>query len=80
MPLFDYSCRACGHTFEALVRKSNPPVCPNCKGEDLERLMSLPAVKSESTTRNAMKAAKQRDAKQGAERVYTQREYEKNHD
>jgi putative FmdB family regulatory protein len=80
MPLFDFSCRSCGKQSELLIRGSATPTCPHCKSTDLDKLLSLPTVKSESTKQNALKAAKARDAKQGAERIYTQREYEKNHD
>ncbi len=80
MPIYDYSCRGCGHTFEALVRGTTQPSCPACKGQDLERHFSLPAVRSESTKDPAMGAAKKRDAKQAAEQTYTQRQYEAHHD
>ncbi len=79
MPIYDYSCRACGHKFEALIRK-NEPTCPECQGQDLERLMSLPSIKSESTHGLAMRAAKKRDKSQATENVRTQREYELHHD
>jgi putative FmdB family regulatory protein len=80
MPIFEYRC-ACGHEFEALVRPGKqPPPCPACGGTGLERLFSLPAVKSDSTRAKAMKAAKARDKKQATERVNEQRNYEKNHD
>ncbi|MEP6491785.1 MAG: zinc ribbon domain-containing protein [bacterium] len=80
MPIYDYSCRACGNQFEALVRRETVPVCPKCQGSDLERHFSPPAVSSETTRGLAMRAANKRDAKQAAENNYTQREYEKNHD
>lgn len=82
MPIFDYTCRACGHEFEALTRgsSSKPPTCPECQSEDAERLLSMPRVKSESTKDLAMRAAKRRDASQATERVHTQREYEASHD
>ena len=80
MPIYDYSCRGCGHTFEALVRSATVPACPQCRSEDLERLLSLPAVQSESTKSRAMRAAKRRDAGQANERVHAQREYEAHHD
>jgi putative FmdB family regulatory protein len=79
MPLFDYSCRACGHVFEALVRGKKAPVCPSCESVDLERLLALPSVRSESTRAQAMRAAKKRDAKQADDRVRAQREYELSH-
>ena len=58
MPIFEYKCRGCGHEFEALVRKSDIPACPSCNGTDLERLLSLPALKTETTKAQAMKAAR----------------------
>lgn len=80
MPIFEYRC-GCGHQFEALVRPGkHPPPCPACGATGLERLFSLPAVKSETTRANAMKAARARDGKQATERVNEQRNYEKNHD
>jgi putative FmdB family regulatory protein len=42
MPLYEYECRDCGHQFEALVRRGDTPSCPSCKGQDLERLLSVP--------------------------------------
>jgi hypothetical protein len=47
---------------------------------DLERLLSLPAVHSETTRGLALRAAKKRDARQGTEQRRAQREYELNHD
>lgn len=80
MPIFEYQC-VCGNRFEALVRPGKqPPPCPACGGTGLERLLSLPAVKSETTRAKAMKAARARDQKQARENVNEQRNYEKNHD
>lgn len=80
MPIYDYRCRKCGETFETLVRGTTTPSCPACKSADLERLLSLPAIKSETTHALAMQAAKRRDKAQGKERNAAQREYELNHD
>ncbi|MGH7618993.1 MAG: FmdB family zinc ribbon protein [Gemmatimonadaceae bacterium] len=80
MPLFDFRCSSCGNEFEALVRGQAQPACPRCASTDLERLLSLPAVKSETTHDKAMRAARKRDQRQGAEREHAQREYEANHD
>jgi hypothetical protein len=54
--------------------------CPKCKSEDLDRLLSMPAVRSETTTALAMKAAKRRDNRQAFEQDKAQREYEAAHD
>ena len=80
MPIYEYSCRNCSHQFEALVRRATVPSCPECQSADLERLLSLPAVKSESTRGLAMRAAKHRDKQQAQERVSAQRAYEASHD
>ena len=81
MPIYEYECKGCKNKFELLIRgTSATPVCPACKSADLEKLFSLPSVKSESTHALAMKAAKKRDATQATERVTAQRYYEAHHD
>jgi putative FmdB family regulatory protein len=81
MPIYEYVCLSCKNKFELLIRgTSASPACPACKSADLEKLFSLPAVKSETTHALAMKAARKRDARQGTERVIAQREYEAHHD
>ena len=81
MPLFDYRCSACGHQFEALVLKGKEPEeCAACGARGLERLLSLPAVKSESTHARAMAAAKRRDTAQAKDQAHEQRKYELSHD
>jgi len=79
VPIYEYRCQGCGHQFETLVLKGSVPTCPECKSEALERLLSVPAVKSESTHARALKAAKKRDRKQASEQNRAQREYELRH-
>jgi putative FmdB family regulatory protein len=79
MPIYEYSCKGCGHQFELLVLAGTTAACPSCQGEDLERQVSLPAVKSDSTHALAMKAARKRDSKQASENARAQREYELHH-
>jgi putative FmdB family regulatory protein len=43
VPLYDYACQDCSHTFEALVFGEEPVECPECKGHKVERQLSLPA-------------------------------------
>lgn len=63
MPLFDYRCRACEHVFEVLVRpNSAAPVCPACRGTDLERLLASFAVSSADRTRAAAARKRAREA------------------
>jgi putative FmdB family regulatory protein len=62
MPVYEYQCRQCGHGFEYLVLHSSPAAeCPACGANDLEQLVSLCAVSSE-TTREANLSAAHRKA------------------
>ncbi len=42
MPLYEYRCKACGQTTEALQRMADAPLtdCPACAASALEKLMS----------------------------------------
>jgi putative FmdB family regulatory protein len=80
MPIYEYTCKSCGHEFEALVRRDKTPACASCGADDLERRFSLPNVSSESTRSQSMRAAKKRDKVQGIDRVEAQKAYEKSHD
>lgn len=80
MPIFEYACKACGKQFETLVRPQDAaPACPACKSADLEKLISSPAIKSDSTHALALKAAQKRDKIAGSEKAREQREYELHH-
>jgi putative FmdB family regulatory protein len=50
MPIYDYNCKACGHSFETLVRSSTVPTCPKCASIELEKCVSplAPAGKIEA--------------------------------
>lgn len=80
MPIFEYTCKSCGHDFELLVRHDTEPACPQCAGAEIEKRLSLPALKSSGTHDLAMRAARKRDFKQGREQMMAQREYELNHE
>jgi len=43
MPLYEYTCKQCDHTFEALVFDGEAVECPQCHAERVERLLSVPA-------------------------------------
>lgn len=43
VPLYEFACRKCDHTFEELVFGNERVVCPKCANAKLERLMSAPA-------------------------------------
>ncbi|HSF29544.1 MAG TPA: zinc ribbon domain-containing protein [Candidatus Tectomicrobia bacterium] len=42
MPIFEYQCQGCGHTFERvmLVRNAEVPPCPRCQAIQTRQLVS----------------------------------------
>lgn len=47
MPIYEYQCDTCAKTVEILLRRSDEqPVCPNCAGQKLDRVLSIPAAPS----------------------------------
>lgn len=79
MPIYEYRCKACEHEFETLVRSGSTPTCAKCGSEELERVLSLPSVKSESTHARALGAAKKRDSAQAKDNAHEQLKYERSH-
>ncbi len=61
MPIYEYRCLACGHQFEALVRAHDTPVCASCQSPELERLLSMFAVSSESTRQSSLSLARKKN-------------------
>jgi putative FmdB family regulatory protein len=80
MPIYDYECKSCGQSFEAFIRGAIKPMCEACGSGDVEKMLSLPAVHSEGTRANALKAAKKRDVALGKDRMHEQLRYEQTHD
>ena len=50
MPLYEYQCTKCKHTFEKIMKFSDPPVtkCPECGGK-VQQLLSAPAIQFKGT-------------------------------
>ena len=47
MPIYEYKCDACSHTFETLQKISESPLveCPVCNKPTLKKLVSSPAFR-----------------------------------
>ncbi len=47
MPIYEYKCEACGHTFEAIQKMADAPLteCPDCKKPALKKLISAAAFR-----------------------------------
>ena len=44
MPIFEFSCKACGEQMELLVSSaSTEPVCASCGSSDLRKMLSVPS-------------------------------------
>jgi putative FmdB family regulatory protein len=71
VPLYDFSCRACGHGFEAIVAVGTAPACESCGSEETERRFSPIAPPGRLGLRGT--AARDDQAKR-AEREGAQRE------
>lgn len=80
MPIYEYRCKSCDHGFELLIRGEMTPQCPACESGEVDKLLSLPRVKSSSTHDKAMRAAKRRDKTQATDRMHERLQYEESHD
>jgi putative FmdB family regulatory protein len=79
MPIYEFSCRGCQQQFETLVRTGDTAECPSCGGQELDRVVSLFAVSSETTRSGALAAGRRRASKIAGEKAHAQREYEAKH-
>lgn len=43
MPIYEYHCAPCDHSFEKLVRSETKVECPLCQSAKVERMISAPA-------------------------------------
>jgi len=80
MPLYDFRCRTCGHEFEALVRAADSPSCPECRGVDLERLLSTFALSTDERRQAAARDARKRQVRANRDKVIADEEYRQKHD
>ncbi len=81
VPLYDFRCRACASTFEALVRPNHPPLCPSCSSADLERLATgfAVSVRSGGLSQAARRAVQKQQNQQRRDQAAYQQEIDKKH-
>ena len=81
MPIYEYRCRACGHSFEVLVRDQDQagPACLQCQSTDLERLLSMFAVDSEGTRQASLGSARKANRKTQIDKAVADREEIEHH-
>lgn len=54
MPIYEYRCSSCGTEFEKLVRASDTPECPSCRGHQLDKKLSVFATSSQESAAEAL--------------------------
>src|SRR5258708_2950125 len=70
MPLYEYKCHSCGHTFEVIEKFSAEPLQTHAGcGGAVERLISAPAFHLKGTGWYATDYAKRNGAKSGDEKA-----------
>ena len=76
MPIYEYRCKQCAHSFEyLLLRLSAPAECPHCQSPDLEQLISRCAVSSENTQQANLIAAHRKVAAARGDRLRDQHQH-----
>ena len=63
MPIYEFKCQACAHTFEELIlpwkeNAERTPVCPSCQAKDVEKVLSVFAVKTDATRQSNLNTAR----------------------
>jgi putative FmdB family regulatory protein len=57
MPIYEYHCPPCRHTFETLIRgQGDTAHCPQCGGIDLVKQFSVPAAAQTGSGASASRA------------------------
>jgi putative FmdB family regulatory protein len=79
MPIFEYACRSCGHTFEQFLVGADAGgpaalACPACQGRDLDRLISLFAVDSAATRQTHLNDGRKRVQRERRDKAHAELE------
>ncbi len=77
MPIYEYKCQACGHQFEKIVKLNETPDCESCKNSNLEKIFSVPGIRTPKSQQRAAQQEEHSKNKVRRERVVAQREYER---
>lgn len=65
MPLYDFTCEACGAEFEELTPAGTAPPCPMCGAKEAKRRWSSPVGAAGSRLETTGKAARESNARRG---------------
>jgi putative FmdB family regulatory protein len=79
VPLLEYECLDCGESFELLVRNSIVPACPGCESHNLNQLISMFSVSSETTRQTNLTAVRKKNAPAQRDKAIAEQEAVRNH-
>lgn len=65
MPLYDFTCEACGAEFEELTAAGTAPPCPVCGAKEVKRRWSSPLGAAGSGLETTGRAARGSNARRG---------------
>ena len=55
MPIYEYHCEPCDHTFETLIRREGDVArCPRCGNIDVAKQFSVPAAAQSHSSRSSL--------------------------
>ena len=79
MPIYEYECETCGHTFQRLYMspedRPEEIVCPECEGSEVHQVFSPPTVHSGEATDVVEETAEQlQEQQQRGPRTFDQRD------
>ena len=83
MPIFEYECKKCHHTFEflLLLSHSTEPECLSCHSRKLEKVISLFGLSTPTTRKaNAKKSIAAQKAAHKEQAHEEHKEFHKHHD
>ena len=68
MPIYEFTCRGCHQEFEQLILPWKPdaeriPVCPSCQSQDVEKMMSVFAMNSDTLRKTHLATARKKARK-----------------
>lgn len=77
MPIYEYRCTSCGLTFEKLVPMNISAItilCPQCKSDQVQRMISAPAVHIAGQTSGKEKQAEEESKQPRIKEVFGRKE------
>jgi putative FmdB family regulatory protein len=79
VPIYEYRCQRCGHSFEELVRVGQTAPCPACGNPEPKRQLSMCAISTAQTRQVAKQSGRKIAGKMRKEKNAADAEYVRKH-